>query len=364
MNLIPLKTIREAKESAVSELVGTLLLIAITVVLMTSLGIFLFSNVPTGSAHVPQVDFKLSDDQLNYSGEFLLSVDSVTCNIPVNVVSIEFAVSGISSAIIIPLNSSQIYYSYPVLMQMNSYSGLGATLPIEYFNASIQIRLYIPQRMTLNYVNIIDRKANAVVGSSPVTSNSVTASNLDAFPWIEKSIQLNENSIPSLVQINSTYLTNATCNGMKIFQSFSTQDHVMESNSSSFNKSSISSYPFWHNRTTTNPEFNPFDYAQLNSNSNVSYGVGNGLQLITNMYLTSNRYINVSLCTSEPVFLRIYNSTTVLTPFNNKTSQSYKSHIQPELFNEKLLLHKGTYFIELYYFYADQNGILAVNIPH
>lgn len=351
------------RDKVVSELIGTLLLIAITVILMTTLGVFLFANIPTGSATVPQVDFKVTKDSLNYSNEYLISVNSVTENIPVDAISMDFIVSGASSSVVIPLNGSHTYYFYPVLMQMESYSGLGHAIPVKYFNASIQMRLYIPDQFKLTYVEIIDKKVNSVIGDNSISGASISNPTLSSFPWLEQSLFYNISSPPSIEQVNSTSISGAVCNESNIVQSYSIKSQLIEFNSSRFQKTDQSSV-FWSNNTTNRPRYNPFEFSQLESISD--YSKGNGLKLVTNIFVNSTRMLNISLCTSEPVFLRIYNSTTVITPFNNKTSNSYTNlyTTEPTLFNAKILLHKGSYFVDIYYFYENQNGIIAVNIPY
>lgn len=355
-----MKSVVEAKDKGVSELIGTLLLISITAILMTTLGVFLFANIPTGSATVPRVDFKVTQDSLNYSNEYLISINSVTEDIPVNAITMDFIISGVSSSVLIPLNGSYTYYFYPVLMQMNSYSGMGHSIPTINFNGSVQMRIYIPDQFKLTYVEIIDTKVNSVVGENAVSKLSISNPSLKSFPWLAQTFF--HKYLPSSGQVNSTNIPGVVYNGSQIVQSYSDSSQVIEFNTSQFpkiNKNSV----FWSNSTTNRPRYNSFGFTQLANPS--TYNQGNSLRLITNIFVNNTKTLNVSLCTSEPVFFRIYNSSTVITPFNNKTSNSYtNSTTGPTLFNARILLHAGSYLVELYYFYVNQNGIIAVNIPY
>lgn len=356
-----MKNVRGAKDRSISDIIGTLLLIAITVILMTTLGIFLFNNIPTGSAIAPQVDLKVTKDSLNYSNEYLISVTSVTENIPISSISLRFTVSGFPSAVMVPLDGGHFYYSYPILFHMNSYSGMGESIPMVYFNASIEIRLYIPEQFSLAYVNIVDTKVNAIVGNSPVEGVAISNPNLKSFPWIEQSLNYNSSSLPSNSSVNSTSIPGAVCSGLNIVQSYSTTSQLVEFNSNNFPRTG-SGYAFWSNSTSSKPRYNSFDYPQLNTER-----VGKnliGLKLSSDFFVNTTHKLNISLCTSEPVFLRIYNSTSVITPFNNATSKSYQKQDEATHFNATIVLHSGYYFVDIYYFYLAPNGIIAVNIPY
>lgn len=356
-----MKSVKPKKDKGVSELIGTLLLIAITVILMTSLGLFLFQNVPTGQASVPRVTIDVTRDQLNYSGEYLIIVKSVTSEIPIRDISLDFTISPDSFPTIINLNSGNIYHSYPVLMKIQSVGLNGGSNAIKSFNATIQIKLYIPDNMNLTYVSIIDQSSDSIIGEGPVSGTTISCPTKNSYPWFANCLKYSSSGIPK--SANSSTLDGTSYNSPAIFQSLNTAYEEFEFNSTKFNKSSLNpENEFWKIKNFV-PMY-PFLYDNLNINSSEYYGNGYGLSSTTNIFLKESEKVNISLCTSEPVFIRISNKTGLITPFNNKTCSSYNYSYDkiPKYYNKTLELGSGTYFIQISYFYKFQNGIIAFRL--
>jgi flagellin-like protein len=82
------------KDSAVSPIIGTILLVAITVTLVASLYTLLNGYVPTSSFSTPQASFEISNNTLAGSngayvnGTYTLYVQSINSNIPVSGVTL------------------------------------------------------------------------------------------------------------------------------------------------------------------------------------------------------------------------------------------------------------------------------------
>jgi|GEM_PF-2958913 len=82
------------KDSAVSPIIGTILLVAITVTLVASLYTLLNGYVPTGTYSTPQASFEISNNTLADSnggyvnGTYDLYVQSINTNIPANTISL------------------------------------------------------------------------------------------------------------------------------------------------------------------------------------------------------------------------------------------------------------------------------------
>jgi flagellin-like protein len=80
------------KDDAVSPIIGTILLVAITVTLVASLYTLLNGYIPTGTSSTPQASFQISNDTLSsnsvVNGSYVLYVQSISSNIPANTLSL------------------------------------------------------------------------------------------------------------------------------------------------------------------------------------------------------------------------------------------------------------------------------------
>lgn len=347
-----LKHVRYRNDRAVSELIGTLLLIAITVILMTTLGLFLFQNAPKGNPQVPRMEILLTRDDTSYDNEYLMIVQSVTEKIPINQIDLEFVVGNINSPVIIPLNSGSTYYSYPVMMKMSYSFEQGKNYGISQFNSSVQIQIYVTPNLNLSYVSVVDMSTDSIIAGSPVTETSVYGSSNSFEPFVAKEIIGNDQTYN---QLNKSNPTGITYTNETLFFPHDSNNNTFEFNSSNFAPVIPENQNFWKYNT-------PFPYAQLNCSTIKNYG----FYATSSFHISRKTDIKLNLTFSEPTYVRISQvgnlSNTIIplnrTEFNyNYTGGSQKTF---QSINESLKLVNGYYIIQIYYLYRYSNGIIAV----
>lgn len=346
-----LKQVSSGRDSSVSTIIGTLLLIAITVILMTTLGIFLFSNAPKGNPVTPRMNIQLTADKVNYSNEYLMLVQSVTEKIPVSFIKLEFVVSGQNSPIIIPLRDSSTYCSYPIMMHMCYSFNPSGNYAVSQFNSSVVMRIYVAPRMNLSYMSVIDMSSDSIIAGSPVTGSTVSASSNHFEPFISKQM-----SFQSLTynQLNTTTPAGITYSNESLFFPESSSQDIFEFNSSKLSLSLNKNKEFWSHST-------PFPYIQLNSKTIKNYG----LYATSNIYVSKNSNLSFNATLSEPAFIRISqigNSTNAFIPVN-KTDFNYNYSGKDVLnVSRTLRMVAGYYAIQIFYLYINDNGIIAFKI--
>ena len=348
-----LKQVSSGRDSSVSAIIGTLLLIAITVILMTTLGIFLFSNAPKGNPVTPRMNIQLTVDKVNYSNEYLMLVQSVTEKIPVSFIKLEFVVSGQNSPIIIPLSDSSTYCSYPIMMHMCYSFNQSGNYAISQFNSSVVIRIYVAPRMNLSYMSVIDMSSDSIIAGSPVTGSTVSASSNQFEPFVSKQM-----AFQSLTynQLNATTPAGITYTNESLFFPESSNYDIFEFNSPGFKGCT----GFWSHST-------PFPYSQLNAKTVKNYG----LYATSNIYVSKISNLSFNATLSEPTFVtisQIGNSTNTFIPINKTVFKDFYYNCSNNVSNKVLNVNRtlrmtaGYYKIQIFYLYICDNGIIAFKI--
>ncbi|MHB1439706.1 MAG: type IV pilin [Cuniculiplasma sp.] len=349
-----MKQVSVREDRSVSELIGTLLLIAITVILMTTLGLFLFQNSPKGNPQVPRMNIQLTRDELTYNNEYLLQVQSVTENIPISQIELDIVLHNYGKPVIISLSSKSVYNSYPVIMCLSDISLNGKNLPITLFNSSLSMRLFIPENMNFTYVSIIDKSTDSILTGSPVSGISSSINGMKLEPFISDEMQMTKNL--TYGELNVSNPSGIMMNNQSVFNSLSNRNMTFEFNStnSSFNPYS-QSYLFQKGIK--------FPYEQLNEKTYTSNVYGFFAETYFNLSKsTTSLFLN--LTTSEPSYVRIEqkgNASNTIVPFDNYTYQ-HKYNGNLTSFNSTFNLTAGNYEIKIYYFDNFSNGVMAMRL--
>jgi flagellin-like protein len=343
-----LKQVRYRKDRAVSELIGTLLLIAITVILMTTLGLFLFQNAPKGNPEVPKMEILLTRDDTSYNNEYLMIVQSVTEKIPVDQIDIEYVVNKLNNPVIISLNGDSTYSSYPVIMKMSYTFESEKNYVISQFNSSVQIEIYLTPNMNLSYVSVIDMSTDSVIAGSPVTGTSVAGSTNTLEPFVAEEINTNDLTYNDL---NTSNPTGIAYNNETIFFPHNKVNDTFEFNSSKFTTNIPKYQIFWNYNSS-------FPYTQLNSSTVKSYG----MYATSSFHISNKSQIKFNFVISEPTYVKVYqvgNQSNTIVPLD-KTVYNYNYSGGIQNIREKFTLVSGYYIVQIYYLYKYSNGILAV----
>ncbi len=326
-------------DKGVSAIVGTLLLISITVMLMATVGLFLFSNIPTTNPIKPQVT--ITAEQAS-SGDYMIVIDQVTEIIKPAQITIDLTFTNYSNPAMIHLSGNRIYYAYPAIVDAITtfYQDNG---PLSVINASLVFYVYVPHNIHLSYVSFIDKSTDSIIAQNSVTLYSGTVS-VCPIPWIEYDLS-NYSSVPSSTSLNSSSLP--TPSNVTIFTP--TLTNGFEYNSSPIKKTIQSQYVFWKNNMS-------FYFSNLNNT--IDYGKGYGAYFISEFNVSSRlKSLNISAYSNEPSFIKIYsksgfyNDTYLNLSTNGKHYTNYT--------NFSLTLSPGIYVVYMYYFYVVRDGIMA-----
>ncbi len=327
------------EEKSVSTIIGTLLLISITVILMATVGMFLFSNMPTTNPVKP--DMSITNKQIS-SDEYMIIIDQVTENIKPAQVTLDLTLSNYSKAVMIHLSGSRYYDQYPVLMKVSTvyYTDLN---PIVYVNASLVFYVYMPKGLGLAYVSFIDTSTSSMIAENSVILSS-SGGSPSYLPW--ESYQLSGyTSVPSFSTLNSSNVpkwSNASLFQPSLSDGF-------EYNVSKFQGSMSPPYFFWKNNAS-------FQFPVLNSDSNANEGYG--AYFTTNLYVGSSvKSLNISTYSNETSFIKIYNNS----GFYHYTYLNCSVGVQHITVydNYTITLGAGIYVVYIYYFYQISNGVFA-----
>jgi len=114
------------RDDAVSPIIGTILLVAITVTLVASLYTLLNGYVPTSTSSTPQATFQISNDTLSaapngaVNGSYVIYVQSISSNIPANELSLVVTNSlGNITAVTVSGNNLQVFSNHTTLNVTN-----------------------------------------------------------------------------------------------------------------------------------------------------------------------------------------------------------------------------------------------------
>lgn len=327
-------------DKGVSAIVGTLLLISITVMLMATIGLFLFSNIPTTNPVKPNIS--ITSEQTS-SGNYMIVIDQVTETIKPGQIIIDLTFSNYSKPAMIQLSGSRIYYAYPAIVDavttFYNYNG-----PISVINASLVFYVYVPHNIHLTYVSFIDKTTDSMVAENSVKLYSGLQS-VCPLPWMAYDLS-GYTTVPSFSTLNNTnnlpLPTNITMFNPPLANGF-------EYNSTPFQKHIQPKYVFWGNNIS-------FYFSNLN-NSN-DYNKGYGAYFISEFNVSSTlKSLNISAYSSEPSFIKIYNTSgfsyyTYLNDSPNGINYANNTTIS-------LDLKPGIYVVYIYYFFTARDGMLA-----
>jgi hypothetical protein len=324
---------------------------------MASLGLFLFTNVPKGNPIVPEISMEITKNPTTYNKEYLAIVKSTTEQIPISQIKLDFILQNYNKPVIVQLGDKNTYYVYPIIVEISDLSLNGHSNNLKYFNSSVEVYFFVPENMNFTYMSIIDLSTDSTITGYSSTGTTTSGLNNPMEPLSNTMIKYNGSdtkNIPPYSEENSSNRTDlSSCNTTLTYLN-GRNSECIEFNSSKFNKTTLSGEKqFWKQNSS-------FPYGVLNENSSQYYGKGYGFSSKTIFYANESGKYNLSLCTSEPVYIKISNSTMIY-PFQNKTINVYNITYNgtPQQFNESLQLHKGDYKISITYFYQYKNGILA-----
>lgn len=270
-------------DKAISELVGTLLLIAITVILMATIGLFLITNMPAGNPVKAEMEITATQEDNGKGQVYLVSIDQVTENIKLRQIELDLSIKNYYLPVIVGFNKGQTIFQKPVIIQVIN-TGIYNINNITMANSSTGFRIYVPDGINLTYVSVVDLKTNSVIAQSPVKSSPVSYSKprLVSMEQCENSGMINASNI-----------------------AYSQPDDYFEYNVSNFRSTSMN-----------NSESNFFNDTPLHSNflfnslkSNSSSGKGYELNISTFIYIPSGDSLNLTLLTSEPVNVSVISKT-------------------------------------------------------
>ena len=326
-------------DKGVSAIVGTLLLISITVMLMATIGLFLFSNIPTTNPVKPEIS--ITSEQTS-SGNYIIVIDQVTETIKPGQIIIDLTFSNYSKPVMIQLSGNRIYYAYPAIVDaittFYQYNG-----PISVINASLVFYVYVPHNIHLSYVSFIDKSTDSMVAENSVKLYSGSQS-VCLLPWIAYDLS-GYTSVPSFSTLNNTNLPSPT--NITMFNP--TLANGFEYNSTPFQKHIEPQYVFWKNNIS-------FYFSNLNNSSDNKKGYG--AYFISEFNVSSTlKSLNISAYSNEPSFIKIYNNSgfSYYTYLNNTTNGNKYSNNT----TVSLDLKTGIYVVYLYYFYTVRDGMLA-----
>lgn len=327
------------EEKSVSTIIGTLLLISITVILMATVGMFLFSNMPTTNPVKP--DMSITNKQIS-SDEYMIIIDQVTENIKPAQVTLDLTLSNYSKAVMIHLSGSRYYDQYPVLMKVSTYYYTDLN-PIVYVNASLVFDVFIPKGLGLAYVSFIDTSTSSMIAENSVILSS-SGGSPSYLPW--ESYQFSGyTGVPSFSTLNSSNIPKWS--NASLFQP--TMSDGFEYNVSNFEGSMSSPNFFWKNNAS-------FQFPVLNSDSNANEGYG--AYFTTNLVVGSSmKTLNIKAYSNETSFIKIYNNSGY---YNFKYMNNSVNGKQYTVYdNYTLTLGAGIYVVYIYYFYQISNGVFA-----
>ncbi|MCL4345538.1 MAG: type IV pilin [Candidatus Thermoplasmatota archaeon] len=321
-----LKEIYE-NDTAVSELVGTLLLIAITVILMGTLGLFLFTNVPTGNPVKAEMQITANQENDGKGNMYLILIDQVTENIKINSIELDLTLQNYSLPVILSFNQKTLSYQYPVIVEVVN-TGIYHIENITMANASTGFKIYTPFGVNLSYVSVVDINTNSVIAQSPVKSISVDYSSGDFTSLEECGV--------------STNAGNAKIE-------FSNSGGYFEYNTTSFNATKMSTRQerSFYNLTIPHADF-PFNQLKNNSSSGKNYQ----LNISFSLHIPKGYSLNITLLTSEPTNISLIGDS-----FYNRISSQGISNGSFIYLNKSFAI-SGVYEIVINYDFDYVNGIL------
>jgi flagellin-like protein len=315
-------------ERAVSELVGTLLLIAITVILMATLGLFLITNLPSGNPVKAEMEITATQEN-NGKGElYLISIDQVTENIKLTQIKLDLSMKNYPLPVIIGFGKTQTIFQKPLILQVIN-TGIYNINNITMANASTGFRVFLPLGLNLTYVSIVDLETNSVIASSPVKGISVYYN-----PSILTSLQQ--------CQISSDKKSSEIV--------YSNEAGYFEYNTTSFINSSMNkTEKNFFNLTSVH---SGFIFGSLNSNSNTTNNFQ--LNISTFIYISNGKSLNFTFLTSEPTNVSIIsNSHFYKISSQNITNSSF-------FITNRTFSYSGVYLVFIDYSFKYPNGLLDV----
>lgn len=325
-----LKPVRTA-DDGVSELVGTILLIAITVVLMATLGLFLITNLPSGNPVRAQMEIsskEVSDGGLN---EYLILIDEVTERIKLDQIEIDMVLHNYSLPVIVGFNGATNYSQYPIMLKVIN-TGIYDQSTITLANTSTGFQVYTPENISLAYVSVIDKNINSVIAQTPVKSISSSHNSLN-FP------------VYLLCLKNDTPLKNTLVvtgiGGNKEFNVTNFSEAGMNSNESKF----------YNNLTSKNDSF-PFSL--LNSNADINSNLSMEIQIP--IFISRGQNLNLTILSTESTSIMIQNHTETedISHISDNNGSFYLKSF--------LLSGVGAYFLDIRYEYTNLNGVIAFQL--
>ncbi|MGP6240431.1 type IV pilin [Cuniculiplasma sp. SKW4] len=322
-----MKTVHNADE-AVSELVGTLLLIAITVILMATIGLFLITNLPTGNPVKAEMEITATQENNGRGQVYLVSIDQVTENIKLRQIELDLSIRNYYLPVIVGFTSNQTIFQKPVIVQVIN-TGIYNIKNITMANSSTGFRLYLPDGTNLTYVSVVDLQTNSVIAQSPVKASAVSYSK------------------PQLVAVEQCEIY-GTSKATQI--EYSQPQNYFEYNVSSFSNVYMNKTErnFFNNTST----HSNFLFTVLKSNS--SAGKGYELNISSFIYIPSGNLLNLTLLTSEPVNVSIISDSGYYKIESAITGQSNF------YLTNKTFSGKGIFEIYINYSFAYVNGLLDV----
>lgn len=297
-----LRNVYQKSENAVSAIIGTLLLIAITVVLVTTIGIFIIKNVPSQPSSVPSYQLVMERIPSTNTNAVLIYVQQNTKNVYIGNFKLEIIFQRYSHPLYINLYQTSTIYIPPIYLK---YVDINPSQndTFEYLNSSMGFCLFSPLSLNVSYIDLIDEGVNSVVGQTAISN------------------PLNYNQTSGCVY-PYYYLSS--------FETNSTNPAI------SYNYSSIYELSDYRNNITfayNNSEgsLNIFGVTGQRYPFNELDGENNSywFEFSIPIYLENEHNITIKLYDTEPGYLYLINNTGSFQPFkinvNSNQSYSYSS---------------------------------------
>ncbi|MGP6293840.1 type IV pilin [Caldiplasma sukawensis] len=326
-----MRNVYQKSERAVSAIIGTLLLIAITVVLVTTIGIFIIKNVPSQPSSIPSYQLVMERIPSKDTNAVLLYVQQNTKNVYIGNFKLEIIFQKYSHPIYINLYQTSSIYVPPLYLK---YVNINPTErdTFEYLNSSMGLCIFSPLSLNVSYVNLIDEGVNSVVGqtavSNPLNYNQ-TSGNVYSYYY---------------VSTFDTNITNPTISykysGIYELSDYKNNITFAYNNSDdSFNIFGVSGqkYPFYELDGVNNSYWFEFSIP---------------------IYLPNENNVTIKLYDTEPGYLYLINNTGSFQPFkiNVTPSENFSSSFSGKM--------SGIIIIDGLFQYKYSNEKIAVNVEY